>query len=58
MQKILRIAENQSDGPVETWLELLPGLLLIGATVLAVFMLSLQLSLPTDLLDYSDLIHG
>ena len=58
MQKILPMAENQSAGPVETWFELLPGLLLIGATVLAVFMLSLQLSLPTDLLDYSDLIHG
>jgi hypothetical protein len=57
MLKILPIAENQSAGPVESWLELLPRLLLIGATVLAVFMLSLQLSLPTDLLDYSDLIH-
>jgi hypothetical protein len=58
MQKILPFAENQSAGPVESWLELLPGLLLIGATVLAVFMLSLQLSLPTDLLDYSDFMHG
>ena len=38
----MQISENHSDDPVESGIELLPGLLLIGAVTVAMIMLALE----------------